>query len=395
MTQKTPRRSSPPHASTGGERLGPARWFARVASSALVAAAIAVLGVLGMNGPAAAQFAASGVAASQGVSSAVLPAPAGLAGSAVCSTPGSVVVDVSWAPSNGLDSDGNYLVGYYGVYMTSAGGPAAKIGSVDGAPSPSSLAVTVPHSCTSPLALEVQAAQTTSGGGFVSQFSSPLVLTPSSPPTTTTTTAATGSCSAGYQVTSQWPGGFNWVVTVTDTGSAPISGWTVAWTYADGQTVQGAYNADVSQSGAAVTASNKSYDGSLGAGSSTQFGGGGTWSGTNSVPSPTCTPVTASTVSGSCSASYQVTSQWSGGFNWVVTVTDTGSAPITGWTVAWTYADGQTVHGAYNADVSQSGAAVTASNKSYDGSLGAGASTQFGGGGTWSGTNTVPALTCR
>jgi hypothetical protein len=94
-----------------------------------------------------------------------------------------------------------------------------------------------------------------------------------------------------------------------------------------------------------------------------------------------------------CSASYAITTSWNIGFNWVVTVTAGGSA-ITGWTVTWTYANGQTISEPYNATVTQSGANVTATNASYDGSLAAGVSTPFGGEGTWSGTNSVPTLTC-
>ncbi len=289
MTKNTSRRPSSPPASRPVAQARP-RWSVRVASSALRSAAVALLGVLAMTGLAAAQFAASADASSQAVSSAALPAPTGLAGSAQCSAKRSVRVDLSWTPSNSRDADGNYLVGYYGVYLMGTAGPGQEVGSVEGGPPASFLTLTLRHSCASPLTLEVQAAQTTSGGGFLSPFSNPLVLAPSSPPTTTTTTAATGSCSATYQVSSQWAGGFTWVVTVTNTGSAPITGWTVTWTYADGQTVSvpSAYNANVSQSGPDVTATNMSYNGSVAAGGSTQFGGAGTWSGVNSVPSLAC-----------------------------------------------------------------------------------------------------------
>lgn len=68
-----------------------------------------------------------------------------------------------------------------------------------------------------------------------------------------------------------------------------MSGWTVNWTYADGQVVTGHYNAVLSQSGAAVTATNESYNGAVAPGGSTAFGGGGTWSGANSAPTLTCT----------------------------------------------------------------------------------------------------------
>jgi mannan endo-1,4-beta-mannosidase len=94
-----------------------------------------------------------------------------------------------------------------------------------------------------------------------------------------------------------------------------------------------------------------------------------------------------------------VTSQWAnggsngGGFNATVTVT-AGSSPLTGWKVTWTFANGQTVTSAYNANVTQSGSSVTATNASYNGSLAAGTSTSFGFQGAWSGTNAVPALSC-
>jgi mannan endo-1,4-beta-mannosidase len=72
-------------------------------------------------------------------------------------------------------------------------------------------------------------------------------------------------------------------------GAAAIRGWTVSWTFANGQQVSQVWNATVTSSGAAVTARNVSYNGGLGAGASTNFGFIGAWNGTNSVPTPTCT----------------------------------------------------------------------------------------------------------
>jgi mannan endo-1,4-beta-mannosidase len=71
-----------------------------------------------------------------------------------------------------------------------------------------------------------------------------------------------------------------------------------------------------------------------------------------------------------------------------------GTAPITGWTITWTYANGQTVSQAWNATVTTSGTSVTARNVAYNGSLGAGASTAFGFLGSWTSANSVPAVTC-
>ncbi|GAA0904770.1 hypothetical protein GCM10009557_80320 [Virgisporangium ochraceum] len=95
-------------------------------------------------------------------------------------------------------------------------------------------------------------------------------------------------CSATYSVTGQWPGGFQGEVRVT-AGSAAITGWTVTWTFANGQRVNSHWSATITSSGAAVTARNVGYNGSVGAGVSTTFGFLGSWTGTNSVPTLSCT----------------------------------------------------------------------------------------------------------
>ena len=111
---------------------------------------------------------------------------------------------------------------------------------------------------------------------------------PSTPPATTTPPSNGRSCSASYTVMGQWQGGFQAEVRVTAGGSG-ISGWTVTWTYANGQRVTQAWNASVSSSGSAVTARNVTYNGSIGAGGSTTFGFLASWNGTNSLPSLSCT----------------------------------------------------------------------------------------------------------
>ncbi|WP_250564405.1 cellulose binding domain-containing protein [Sphaerisporangium fuscum] len=111
-------------------------------------------------------------------------------------------------------------------------------------------------------------------------------------------------------------------------------------------------------------------------------------------------PVTFTTTSGGgtgngCTATYKVTNSWQGGFQGDVTVKNTGSAPISGWTVKWSFANGQTVTQLWNGALTQSGADVTVKNVSYNGNLAAGGSTSFGFSGTWTTTNTDPAnVTC-
>ena len=82
-----------------------------------------------------------------------------------------------------------------------------------------------------------------------------------------------------------------------------------------------------------------------------------------------------------------------GGFTAGLTITNTGSATVNGWTLAFSFPAGQRVTEGWNAVWNQppGSAAVTATNMSYNGTLGPGTSTQLGFNGTFPGTNTPPA----
>ncbi|GAA4697432.1 cellulose binding domain-containing protein [Phytohabitans rumicis] len=117
--------------------------------------------------------------------------------------------------------------------------------------------------------------------------------TPTTPPVTTApaTTAppAPGVCTATYRVVSQWTGGFQGEVTVRNGGTTSTSAWTAAFSFANGQRVSQAWNATVTQSGAAVTARHLSWNGLLTPGGTATFGFIASWTGTNAVPAVTCT----------------------------------------------------------------------------------------------------------
>nr|WP_231648259.1 cellulose binding domain-containing protein [Saccharothrix sp. NRRL B-16348] len=70
-------------------------------------------------------------------------------------------------------------------------------------------------------------------------------------------------------------------------GATAISGWTVSWTFANGERINSSWSAAVTTNGSTVTARNAAYNGSVGAGSSTTFGF--VASGTAGTPSLTCT----------------------------------------------------------------------------------------------------------
>lgn len=112
--------------------------------------------------------------------------------------------------------------------------------------------------------------------------------TPSSPPATTRPPVTTpppggGACRVAYTANS-WSNGFTGNVTVTNTSSSTINGWTAGFTFPSGQQITNSWNATVTQSGSSVTARNLSYNGTIAPGASASFGFQGTHGGTNTAP---------------------------------------------------------------------------------------------------------------
>jgi hypothetical protein len=93
-----------------------------------------------------------------------------------------------------------------------------------------------------------------------------------------------GTCHVTYDKTSEWGGGFTANVTITNTGSSAVTGWTVGFTFPGDQKVTNAWNASTTQSGATVTATNASYNGTIAPGGATSFGFQGTWNSNDSSP---------------------------------------------------------------------------------------------------------------
>jgi mannan endo-1,4-beta-mannosidase len=103
---------------------------------------------------------------------------------------------------------------------------------------------------------------------------------------TTGAGGGTGACKVGYSA-QNWGGGsgFTASLTITNTGTAAVDGWTLAFTYADGQKVTPpGWSATYSQSGANVTATNLSYNRALAPNASVSIGFNGTYSGANTAP---------------------------------------------------------------------------------------------------------------
>jgi len=113
--------------------------------------------------------------------------------------------------------------------------------------------------------------------------------TPTATPTPTMTPTATPpaiSCQVQYSVVSTWPGGFQAGLTITNTGTEAINGWTLQFAFANGQIITLGWNGNFSQTGSVVTVTNQSVNRTIPAGSSLAVEPGfqATWSNTNSPP---------------------------------------------------------------------------------------------------------------
>ena len=102
-----------------------------------------------------------------------------------------------------------------------------------------------------------------------------------------------GTCHVAYSTTSQWAGGFTASVTITNTGTAALNGWTLKFTFPGDQHITNAWNGSASQSGENVTITNASYNGTIAPGGNTSAGFQGTW--TNSDAAPTSFTVNGAT----------------------------------------------------------------------------------------------------
>ncbi|MGQ4382031.1 cellulase family glycosylhydrolase [Streptomyces sp. SAS_270] len=99
---------------------------------------------------------------------------------------------------------------------------------------------------------------------------------------------STAACSAAYTVSSDWGGGFNAEVKVTNTGTTALKSWKVTWTWSGAQKVTNMWNASYTQTGATVTAANADHNGAVPTGGSASFGFGGAPGG-GTTPTASCT----------------------------------------------------------------------------------------------------------
>jgi cellulase/cellobiase CelA1 len=96
-------------------------------------------------------------------------------------------------------------------------------------------------------------------------------------------TGPVGPCSVTYS-TNDWSNGFTGSLTIRNTGTAAWSSWTVAFTFPAGQRITQGWGARWTQSGAAVTGVNESWNGAVPAGGQLSVGFNASHPGTNPRP---------------------------------------------------------------------------------------------------------------
>ncbi|MDB1087636.1 glycoside hydrolase family 18 chitinase [Streptomyces sp. ACA25] len=94
--------------------------------------------------------------------------------------------------------------------------------------------------------------------------------------------AQAASATAAFTKVSDWGTGFTGEWKITNSGSSPLTGWTVRWDFPSGTTATSAWNGRLTRSGNQYTVTNESWNGSLSPGQSVTFGFNGTGTGSPS-----------------------------------------------------------------------------------------------------------------
>nr|WP_222936677.1 endo-1,4-beta-xylanase [Streptomonospora sp. PA3] len=93
-----------------------------------------------------------------------------------------------------------------------------------------------------------------------------------------------GPCAVSYSAANEWNTGFTGQITVTNNGGSALNGWELQFDFPSGQQLSNGWNAQWSQSGSTVTATNTSWNSTLAAGGSVSIGFNASHSGSNAEP---------------------------------------------------------------------------------------------------------------
>ncbi len=87
-----------------------------------------------------------------------------------------------------------------------------------------------------------------------------------------------------YRTSSEWSGGFVATITIANTGTTVINGWTLVFTFGGDQWLTNWWNSTASQAGATVTIHNAAWNAIIQPGGSVSVGFQGSWQTGNGAP---------------------------------------------------------------------------------------------------------------
>lgn len=214
-----------------------------------------------------------------------------------------------------------------------------------------------------------------------------------------------GNCTVLYEITSAFPNGFTTNVTITNNSTTDINGWNITWNFPGNQVISNAWDTSWSQTGTQFSGDNFGYNALiLASGGAVTFGFQASYTGNNYAPVDSLFIVNGSECQGIlsgviedpgpapvnnyCQVAYNITSQWSNGFNADVIITNLSATNITTWTLVWAFPGNQVISNAWNTIWSQSGVTVTANDAGWNQTIPANSGTQLiGFQASYSGTN--------
>ena len=193
---------------------------------------------------------------------------------------------------------------------------------------------------------------------------------------------ATVGATASFDLVSVWNTGFEAEITITNTGTIAITNWVLQFNFA--ATITSIWEATIaSHTGTQYIINNAGYNSSIAAGQSVTFGFLGSPGG---VPaSPTSYTLNGKPISGAAPPSAPIEAtvtftdadDWGTGFTGNITITNTGTTAIMGWTLTFDFA--VSISSIWNASiVNQNGNLYTVENAGYNAIIEPGQSVTIG-----------------
>lgn len=108
------------------------------------------------------------------------------------------------------------------------------------------------------------------------------------------------------------------------------------------------------------------------------------------TPTPSVTPTTSLAAGFSCRVDYKLSSRWSNGFVANLTITNTSTSAIQGWTLVFAFSNGEQITNGWDGKFTQNGGQVSIADAGFNASLAPGSSTTPGFQATSSGGNLMP-----